>query len=197
MSLTSHTNPSRLQIIDTAERLFAEQGINPIGLADISAAANIDQDQLAAIFPTKNAVIEAALDDRHEKWMTRLAASVDAFTYPVDRVLSIFSFLEAWFAEESFHHCAFVTSYGELGPATGWVSDMIRRHKTAFDTFVRGLAVRADLPATITASIVLLAEGAQAAAATTQSPAPARDARTSAALLIAVYQSAPADPDLV
>lgn len=191
MSTTPHT--IRTRILDSAETLFGEHGLTAIPLVDITQQAGVTRTEFEGQFATKNNLIEAVLDARHDGWMTRLKTELDAYSSSEDKLLAIFTFLEHWFAEETFHRCAFVTSYGELGPATGWVDVMIRRHKTTFDTLVASLAEEAALPASIAASIALLADGAQVSAAVTGNIKAARDARSSAAVLIAMYRTEPRD----
>jgi len=185
--------PQRARILQTAETLFAADSIIAVSLADIADGADVSLEELEAEFPSKNELIEDVLDIRHGDWILRLTKALSAHSSPEDRLLAIFTFLERWFAEETFHRCAFVTSYGELGPSMGWVDIMVRRHKNVFDTLILDLATEAGLPHTISSSIALLADGAQVTAAATGNIGVARDARSSAALLMAMYRMEPRD----
>lgn len=195
MSTTTHhaLAGNRDRILDAAETLFAAEGITPVTLQNIADHADLDATSLTAEFSTKNEIVETVLDQRHAAWMTKLQTTLNEYGTPEDKLLGIFTFLEHWFAEETFHRCAFVTSYGELGPSAGWVDIMVRRHKQAFDTLVGDLAADAALPHTIASSLALLADGAQVTAAATGRIAAARDARSSAAVLIAMYRTEPHD----
>lgn len=190
----STTSPDvRTRALAAADRLFAEQGITATTLEQVQAVSHLTDTDLGTVFASKDLLVEAVLDDRYDNWMTGLERALAESSTPEDKLLEIFTYLERWFAEESFHRCAFVTSYGELGPSTGWVDIMVRRHRAVFDDLVTGLAAQAGLPQTLAASIALLAEGAQVSAAATGNIGAARDARSSAAVLIAMYRTEPHD----
>jgi hypothetical protein len=60
----------------------------------------------------------------------------------------------------------------------------VRSHKRAFRAYLADLIADAGLPATLTAPLFLLAEGAMVTAGITATTQPAREARRAAAVLL-------------
>ncbi|GAA4680357.1 TetR/AcrR family transcriptional regulator [Frondihabitans cladoniiphilus] len=178
----------RRSLVKCADELFNAHGITPTSLDSIASSAGFSRGDLDAAFVDKDALVEAVLDARHADWRANIAKGMEAFPDPRDKILSIFGYLEGWFAEETFQGCVFVNAYAELGRDVPWVAVMVLRHKTVFSDLVEALAVEAGLPVIAGTSIALLAEGAQVTAAFTHTVAPAREARTAAAMIIALYQ---------
>lgn len=175
-------------LVRSADRLFTAGHIASTSIDDVDDLARLTRADFDAVFDGKDALIQAVLQHRHTTWTGNLLAAIDTADDPRDRILTMFTFLEGWFAEPTFQGCAFVNVYAELGPEIPWVAESAARHKIVFSSIVIDLAVAARMPASVGASIALLAEGAQVTAALTRSIAPAREARTAAAMLMAVYR---------
>ncbi|MFK4806845.1 TetR/AcrR family transcriptional regulator [Microbacterium sp. ZW CA_36] len=105
---------TRLRLLDTADRLFAERAIHAVGVNEIAAAAGASKLSLYRYFPSKSELAARVVDRRsariHE-WLRR--ETVDA---PVgaDRVLSIFDLLIDWFARPSYRGCAVVNAVTDV-----------------------------------------------------------------------------------
>ncbi|ROQ40710.1 TetR family transcriptional regulator [Frondihabitans sp. PhB188] len=175
-------------LIRSADQLFTAGKITSTTIDDVDDLAELSRADFDAVFDGKDALIQAVLDHRHTTWTGHLLDAIAAPDDPRDKILTIFTYLESWFAEPTFQGCAFVNVYAELGPDIQWVADSAAHHKLVFSALVTRLTISAGMPASVGASIALLAEGAQVTAALTRSIAPAREARSAAALLMAVYQ---------
>ncbi|WP_286345606.1 TetR/AcrR family transcriptional regulator [Frondihabitans sucicola] len=178
----------RVALIRSADHLFTIGHIRSTTIDAIDAHAHRTRAAFDAVFRDKDDLIVAVLDYRHAAWNRHLADAMAPSADPRDKILSIFSYLETWFAEPTFHGCAFVNVYAELGPEIPWAADYAAKHKNVFIDLVTRLALEAGLPESAGTSIALLAEGAQVTAALTRTIAPAREARSAAAMLIALYQ---------
>ncbi|WP_409234560.1 TetR/AcrR family transcriptional regulator [Streptomyces sp. PA5.6] len=176
------------RLLDAAERLFYERGVQAVGMDQVRTASGVSLKRLYHLFPSKSELVRACLERRDRRWRGRLAAYVDG-AHGADggeeRVLAVYDWLYAWFAEPDFRGCAFVNSFGELGAVDPGVAETVRAHKAAFREYVAGLAADAGVPEPIVGPLVLLAEGAMTAAAISGSPEPARQARDGAARLLA------------
>ncbi len=181
----------RVALILSADHLFTIGHIGSTTIDAIDEHAHRSRAAFDAVFRDKDELIIAVLDYRHATWNRHLAEAMATSTDPRDKILSLFSYLETWFAEPAFHGCAFVNVYAELGPEIPWVAEYAARHKHVFIDLVTRLALEAGLPESAGTSIALLAEGAQVTAALTRTIAPAREARSAAAMLIALYQQEP------
>ena len=182
----------RVVLVDTADQLFHENGITATTMQDVRKKASVSAHDLAALFDTKDQLVEAVLEDRHDAWMDQIQSCYSHVDDPRDKILTIFNYLERSFATGSHLEPTFEEGYGELRPGDTWVAAMRTRHVLGFSALVEDLAEQAELPRMIGSSIALLAEGAQTTAAATHSVAPARDGRAAAAMLIALHQT---DPD--
>lgn len=158
-------------------------------MSQVTADCEATDQEIASVFASLDLLSEAVVDRRHLVWMGQVQDCCDEVAAPKDKVLAIFNLLERWFAEETFTTTVFSTIYATLGVENPWVVRMAARHLKTFTVLVEDLAVEAGLPKTLGTSIAILAEGAQVTAALTTDPSPAREARTAAAMLIAIYQT--------
>ena len=111
-----------------------------------------------------------------------------------EKLLATFDFLEAWFKDEDFHGCPFISAAREFGDKPSVVFQEAAMHKRLIIAYFEELA-RADglrNPQRLAEEINLLHEGATAVAHMTGDPAVAIRAKEVAERLIRQAQS---DPD--
>ncbi|MCG6493981.1 TetR/AcrR family transcriptional regulator [Kitasatospora sp. A2-31] len=172
----------RTTLLDAAERLYYEKGIQAVGMDEVRAASGLPLKRIYRLFAAKEDLVVAVLRRRDERWRGQLAAHVEQFGDPRERVLAVFDWLAGWFAEPGFRGCAWINAFGELAPSSGAVLDEVRSHKQAFRDQI-ALWVRAT-GRPVAEPVHLLAEGAIVTAAITGTPAPATHARAAAAALL-------------
>ncbi|THC41546.1 TetR/AcrR family transcriptional regulator [Streptomyces sp. A1499] len=172
------------RLLDAAEGLFYERGVQAVGMDQVRAASGLSLKRLYRLFPAKSELVKACLDRRDRRWRARLAAAVGERPEGDERVLAVYDWLHAWFTEPDFRGCAFVNAYGELGAVAPAVADAVRAHKRAFRAYMAELVTAAGHPEALTGPLVLLAEGAMTAAAISGSPEAAREARRGAERLL-------------
>ena len=104
----------RDQLIDTALDLFNRNGYHATGIDRILAEAGVAKMTLYKHFGSKDALIQAALERRDERWRAwfRDAVARRAET-PRGRLLAVFDALEEWFVRPDFHGCMFIRAAGE------------------------------------------------------------------------------------
>jgi AcrR family transcriptional regulator len=179
----------RTRLLDAAEALFYERGVQAVGIDDVRTAAGVSLKRLYQLFPSKDRLVVGFLERRDARWRGRLAdfvaARAGAGAAPADRILAVFDWLGEWFAEPGFRGCAWINSYGELGGTSSDVARLARAHKTAFRTYLAALVADAALPPAVTDELLLLAEGAMVTAGIFNTTDPARHARHAAETLIA------------
>ena len=145
-------------LLDAAEALFYERGIQAVGMDDIRAAAGIALKRIYGLFATKEELLVAVLQRRDRRWRGNLAAYVEQHEDPRERVLAVFDWLGQWFAEPDFRGCAWINTYGELGATSPAVLTEVRAHKQAFhDQIADWVGAATTAPAE---PLCLLAEGA-------------------------------------
>ena len=177
-------------VVEAADRLFYERGIQQVGMDELRAAAGVSLKRLYAEFEGKDAIVLAVLRRRHAMWVRGIDEAVDRSVDGREKLLGIFDFLATWFATDDFRGCAFINAFGELGGTSERVARAAREHKQSFQTYVDGLVADLGAPETLARQLVLLAEGAQTTSAITGDPTAARHAREAAEVLIAAATAA-------
>ncbi|MFI9723045.1 TetR/AcrR family transcriptional regulator [Streptomyces sp. NPDC052396] len=183
------------RVLDAAEELFYARGLQAVGMDAIRTASGVSLKRLYQLFPSKDALVEAYLLRRDQRWRAELAHYAAARPAGGERVLAVFDWLHHWFARPGFRGCAFVNSYGELGPAHPGVTAAARSHKAAVRRYLTELVAEAGVPAPVAGQIALLAEGAITTAAVSGDAAVAREAREAARVLLAHGGGGAADAD--
>jgi AcrR family transcriptional regulator len=113
--VTSDMTPGAQRVLDAAGRLFYEQGIHATGMEAIADAAQVTKKTIYDRFGSKDALIEAYLRARSERWRAWLLASLEqAPPDPVERLLATFDALGSWLRREKRRGCGFVNARAEL-----------------------------------------------------------------------------------
>ncbi|WP_432948593.1 TetR/AcrR family transcriptional regulator [Kribbella sp. CA-253562] len=180
------TATAQRQVLDAADALFYERGVQSVGMDAIRTASGVSLKRLYQLFPSKDALIEAYLHQRDQQWKDMLAEHVDAATDPRERILAVFEFLHTWFTQRDFRGCAFINSFGELGAVSPRVAELAQEHKAGFRQALTELAEAAGAPdpQQLADHLILLSEGAITTSAISGSAEPARHAREAAVLLM-------------
>ncbi|MDF7659411.1 helix-turn-helix domain containing protein [Erwiniaceae bacterium L1_54_6] len=146
---------ARDRILNTAQRLFYQQGIRATGIDKVIAEAGVTKVTFYRHFPAKNALILAFLQQRHQRWMTAFCAALEQQPVLADALPAA---LHSWFGEADFRGCAFINSAAELADTLPEASALILEHKREM-----AAAIAQQLTAEqqkIVGQIVLLVEGA-------------------------------------
>jgi AcrR family transcriptional regulator len=189
--LTEEQNrQAREVLLDAAEELFYERGIQAVGMDQVRVASGLPLKRIYRLFPTKEDLVVAVLARRDRRWRGSLAARVEEVPDARERVLAVFDWLAGWFAEPGFRGCAWINAFGELGSSSEAVLAEVRGHKRAFRDQIAGWVHAAGAP-DAAEPVFLLAEGAIVTAGISGDPASARRARQAAADLL----EPPGSPD--
>jgi AcrR family transcriptional regulator len=168
------------RILETADRLFYNQGIRAVGVDTIAAAAGISKRTLYDYFPSKDALIVAYLSRRTGRTQPSEAP-------PVEQILGVFDWLERWFASGRFRGCPFVNAVTELGapkhPANAVAATFKEQRRLWFRDLLGKLGV--PDPEGLATQLAILVDGAMATALVRGDPKMARAARDAASVLLA------------
>ena len=166
------------RILETADRLFYGQG-TVVGVDTLAAEAGVSKRTLYNHYPSKDALIEAYLTRR-----IRLIPTSDK--PPAQQILDDFDRLERAFAWEGFRGCAFVNAVAELKDPKHAANAIALRFKEVRRQWFRALLVRAGVadPDGLSLQLLLLVDGAIAAALVRKDPTVARAARDAARVLL-------------
>jgi AcrR family transcriptional regulator len=176
-------------VVDAADELFYARGIRAVGMDDVRTAAGVSLKRLYSLFPGKDSLVLAVLRKRHSMWTEGLTAAVESVEDPRDRLLAVYDYLAAWFAEDGFRGCGFINAFGELGPTSPEVAAYAREHKRSFQAQLATLVADAGVDVSLAPQLAILAEGAQTTSAIEGSPEAAVHARRAAETLIAAAET--------
>lgn len=121
---------ARVRILQTAHDLFYREGIRATGIDRIIERAGVTKVTLYRHFPSKNDLIAAYLDYRHERWMAWFTDALGRLPrnaeFPLEPVVSA---LKEWFNTPDYRGCAFINGVVELDGIGPWVAEVSLRHK--------------------------------------------------------------------
>ncbi|SAK57949.1 TetR family transcriptional regulator [Caballeronia hypogeia] len=158
------------RILHTAHDLFYRDGIRATGIDRVIAESGVAKKTFYRYFPSKDDLIVAFLDHRHEVW---IAWFRDALSRHGGTLAALVPALAEWLGSENYRGCAFINSVVEVGGTLPQAVEISRRHKRDMTA-----AIRALMPASRTAkadaqALALAVDGAIVAAQFADSPADA------------------------
>ncbi|MEU9504837.1 TetR/AcrR family transcriptional regulator [Micromonospora sp. NPDC048170] len=172
------------RLLDAADTLFYERGIQAVGMDAIRTASGVSLKRTYQLYPSKEHLVEAVLRRRDRAVRDGIEAYTSARATPTERVLAVFDYLHDWFGQPDYRGCAFINSFAELGGSSPNVVEIVRTHKRAFADHLAALVAAAGRPPQLAAQLTLLANGAMVTAAIAGSAEPAREARAAASRLL-------------
>ena len=130
----SELRPSaaRDKILRTAHDLFYQEGIRATGIDRVISEAGVTKVTFYRHFPSKNDLVLAFLEYRHERWMAwftdALARHASKERSPAQAIVRV---MTEWFDQEDFRGCAFINTVVELGDSLPGTKIQSREHKDA------------------------------------------------------------------
>ncbi|MEV5568934.1 TetR/AcrR family transcriptional regulator [Spirillospora sp. NPDC052269] len=155
--------PARRRILDAADELFYEHGINSTGVDAVIESAGVARMTFYKHFGGKQALIIAYLEGRETRWQLRLQRAIDAADDPRGRLLAVFDALSGWAGSESrFRGCSFVNALAELAEPNHPARAIVHAYKAALRDCVFQLAEESGTPdpELLTDQLLLVYEGA-------------------------------------
>ena len=168
------------RILETADRLFYQQGIRVVGVDTVAAEIGISKRTLYNYFPSKDDLIVAYLSRR----LRPIEVSDD--DPPAEQILGDFDRLEKAMRSDGYRGCPFVNAVAELADPTHAAHRIAVAHKEKRRTLFRTLLkkLHAPDPDKLATQLMILGEGAVAQALVHGDPNMARAAREAARVLL-------------
>ena len=184
------TSEARQRTLETADRLFYQEGVRAVGIDRIIAEAGVAKMTLYTHFPSKDDLILAVLKHREESVLEFFRSAMERHGKKAKTSLrAFFSALKEWFESPGFRGCAFQNAAVELAdtPPTSRHRSSCGPAKQRFGEFLRGLVEEAvgKTAAKIAPAVALLVEGAIVTAVIQGKPDAADVARDAALKLVA------------
>ncbi len=124
------SKPPRERILLTAHDLFYRDGIRATGVDKVIAEAGVTKVTFYRYFPSKNDLIRAFLDYRHELWIAWFTDALNRFGgRPGGGLLPLVATMEEWFRKPIYRGCAFINTVAELAGVLPDVVEICRSHK--------------------------------------------------------------------
>jgi AcrR family transcriptional regulator len=184
---TGAPRPSaRERLLASADELFYAEGVHTVGIDRVIEHAGVAKASLYSTFGSKDELVKAYLEGRHDSRRARLTAAIGRFDDPRDKLLAIFDSLAELAEAAGFRGCAFYNASAESSDNTGPVAEAARSYRAwgrqLFATLARDAGARD--PEALARQLVVLYDGSSAGARMDQTAEGARTARGIAEMLI-------------
>lgn len=130
--------PARQRLLDAASRLFYAQGMAATGIDAITAEAGVAKMSLYNNFSSKDDLVRAYIEARHDEWLELYRARLAQAESPDRKVLAVFD-AYADHANAAYKHgfrgCGLLNAAAEL-PVGSPGRDAVRRHKEQIEGFL-------------------------------------------------------------
>ena len=156
MNTQHSSNHTRTKILETASRLFYEQGYHLTGINQVIAEAGVAKASFYYHFASKEDLCIAYLEKRHQDWFGWLQKEVERSEEPQDRLLSLFTFLELWLANSHFRGCAFINITAEFPSPDNKIRLLVVNHKDALQAYITQLVDNLDISTSENNSVYLV-----------------------------------------
>jgi AcrR family transcriptional regulator len=176
---------ARDRLLEAADQLFYEEGVHTVGIDRVIERAGVAKATLYSTFGSKEGLVRAYLERRHESRRERLLRGLARYEAPRDKLLGVFDVLGELFAEPGYRGCAFVNASAE-SPA----GSSVEQASDEYRGWVRSLLVQlardagAPQPETLARELHLLYDGASMSARMDHDPGAAAVAKATAAMLV-------------
>lgn len=117
---------ARERILHTAHDLFYLNGVRATGIDRVIAESEVTKVTFYRHFPSKNDLIVAYLEYRHQRWMVWFANALVRHGGGPEAILPA---VEEWFRDPHYRGCALINSVGELGGVLPDIVEIARSHK--------------------------------------------------------------------
>jgi AcrR family transcriptional regulator len=175
---------ARRRILDTATKLFYQEGINATGVERLASEASVSKRTLYQHFPSKTAVVEEYLRAIQQGVGDPIRPGPDAANRsPRARILALF---DSPSPDGQMRGCPFHNAAVEAADAMPEVQDIVHIHKRNYINGLTKLAKQAGArnPKLLGNQLALLYEGAAALSTSLDDPTPWAHARKAAQTLI-------------
>lgn len=188
MSQSEHKSEPRQRIIETADRLFYQEGIRAVGIDRIVSEADVAKMSLYKHFRSKDDLIFEVLHYREQAFVESITAAMEKHKkQQTNRLQAFFAALGDIVKGKGFRGCPFQNAAVELADPDHAAVKFVREQKRRFASVLREIILesygkRAD---PLVPMIFLLVEGAVMTAAIEGNPTCVAVARDAAMRLLA------------
>lgn len=148
---------ARDRLLQTAHDLFYRDGIRASGIDRVIAESGVAKQTFYRHFPSKNDLVRAYLEHRHEQWMAWFKA---ALARHGGQPQAIAPAVGEWLCDPAYRGCAFINTVGELAGVMPEVVEITRRHKADMSSAIATVLPASAHQATLASAVALAVDGA-------------------------------------
>ena len=104
---------ARERLLAAASELFYAEGVHTVGIDRVIERAGVAKASLYNTFGSKDELVRAYLESRHEQTSRRIMRYLERYSVPRERLLGVFEAQGEVFAAPGFRGCAFVSASAE------------------------------------------------------------------------------------
>ena len=119
----------RERILETASRLFYEQGYNSTGINQVIAESRVAKASLYQHFSSKDDLCVEYLKRKHTTWFAQLKEYIKTAATPREKILSTFDFLKEASVRDNYRGCSFLNIISEVPNGGNRILDQARLNK--------------------------------------------------------------------
>jgi|SRR5215831_19868848 len=149
-------SPARERILLTAHDLFYRDGIRGTGIDSVIELAQVTKVTFYRHFNSKNDLILAYLEYRHERWMSWFTAALERHGGTLQALVPT---MAEWFRSPAYRGCAFINGVSEIAPALPQVTEITRRHKADMQKAIAALLPAGRRRETLARALALAVDG--------------------------------------
>jgi AcrR family transcriptional regulator len=176
----------RERLLNAANELFYAEGVQSVGIDRVIERAGVAKASLYSTFGSKEELVRAYLEGRHEMVLGRLRAAVDAAgDDPVERILAVFDSQAQLYRRPAFNGCAFAMASAEA-PAGGRIELATESYRADVRGLFAELAAQAGAPdpELLASQLQMIYDGASLSVRMDHDPGVAVAQRAAAAALV-------------
>ncbi|OTA15960.1 TetR family transcriptional regulator [Xenorhabdus vietnamensis] len=152
---------ARERILQVSHDLFYQEGIRATGIDRIIKEACVTKVTFYRHFPSKNDLIMAFLEYRHQRWInwfsTTLSAEMSVYGTLIKALPAV---LKKWFISTEFRGCAFINSVVEFSQALPEIQPVVQSHKQEMTEILAEFLPATSEKLALAKQITLLIDGA-------------------------------------
>jgi AcrR family transcriptional regulator len=154
------TSSAREALLDSAGRLFYNEGIAATGVDVVVRAAGVTKPTLYAHFGSKSQLVAAVLQRRHEERRAELEALLDPLP-AAEHPLAVMDWLQDFYSERGERGCGFLNAAAELTERDAPARAAVQAEKAwLLDLLVEGCAAAGcRSPELVGSQLLLLIDG--------------------------------------
>src|SRR6218665_1219660 len=155
--------PAKERILRKAHDLFYAEGLRSTGIDRVIAEAGGTKVTFYRHFPSKNDLILAYLNLRHEQWMQWFTEALARHGGESNGAKALPPVMKEWFSGEAlgdFRGCAFLNGVSEMGPAMPAVIEVTRQHKQQMTDAIEAMLPRSRQRRRTAEALAIAVDGA-------------------------------------